>query len=102
MPLVTTRIYSLSDEQLLNFILNLKPVLYKRIDGESGRPHHGFIAQDVEELLKRLEIKDHAGFIKSPKIETIEIEEEAEEEYVDETDGQTRTRTVIQKREEQR
>ncbi|MCI8748984.1 MAG: tail fiber domain-containing protein [Lachnospiraceae bacterium] len=92
----------MSDEQLLNFILNLKPVLYKRIDGESGRPHHGFIAQDVEELLKRLEIKDHAGFIKSPKIETIEIEEEAEEEYVDETDGQTRTRTVIQKREEQR
>lgn len=92
----------MDDETLKSFISGLLPVIYKRINGESGRPHHGFIAQDIEKLLQKLNIKDHAGFIKSPKTEIIEIEEEVEEEYVDEADGQTKTRTVIQKREEQR
>ena len=92
----------IDDETLKSFIRGLLSVIYKRVNGESDRPHHGFIAQDVEELLQKLGIKDHAGFIKSPKTETVEIEEEAEETYTDETDGQTRTRTVIQKREEQR
>ena len=92
----------MSDDTLQDFIRGLLPCIYLRIDGDSGRPHHGLISQDVEELLKKLGIKDHAGFIKSPKTETIEIEEEVEEEYVDEADGQTKTRTVILKREEQR
>lgn len=92
----------MSDDTLQDFIRGLLPCIYLRIDGDSGRPHHGLISQDVEELLKKLDIKDHAGFIKSPKTETVEIEEEVEEEYVDEADGQTKTRTVIQKREEQR
>lgn len=92
----------MSDDTLQSFIRGLLPCIYLRIDGDSGRPHHGFIAQDVEKLMQELGIKDHAAFIKSPKTETVEIEEEAEETYTDETDGQTRTRTVIQKREEQR
>lgn len=92
----------MSDDTLQSFIRGLLPCIYLRIDGDTGRPHHGLISQDVEELLKKLGIKDHAGFIKSPKTETIEIEEEVEEEYVDEADGQTKTRTVIQKNEEQR
>ncbi len=91
----------MSDDTLQSFIRGLLPCIYLRIDGDTGRPHHGLISQDVEELLKKLGIKDHAGFIKSPKTETIEIEEEVEEEYTDE-DGNKKTRTVIQKREEQR
>lgn len=91
----------MSDDTLQSFIRGLLPCIYLRIDGDTGRPHHGLISQDVEELLKKLGIKDHAGFIKSPKTETIEIEEEVEEEYTDE-DGNKKTRTVIQKREEPR
>ena len=87
---------------LINLIMGIKPAVFKRKNGESGRPHHGFIAQDIKELIQKLGIKDHAGFIETPRTETIEIEEEIGEEYVDETDGQTKTRTVIQKREEQR
>lgn len=93
---------SMSDEMLINLIMGIKPAVFKRKNGESGRPHHGFIAQDIKELIQKLGIKDHAGFIETPRTETIEIEEEIGEEYVDETDGQTKTRTVIQKREEQR
>lgn len=92
----------MDDETLKSFIHGLLPVIYNRINGESGRPHHGFIAQDIEELLQKLGIKDHAGFIKSPKTETVEIEEEAEETYTDEMDGQVKTRTVTKKREEQK
>lgn len=92
----------MDDETLRNFVSGLLPCIYRLIENENNRPHHGFIAQDIEELMRQLGIKDHAGFIKSPKTKTIEIEEEAEEEYVDEADGQTKTRTVIHKREEQR
>lgn len=50
-------------------IMGLKPVSYKFNDGTSGRTHYGLIAQDVEELLKSLEIdsKDFAAFVKSQK-----------------------------------
>lgn len=76
---------NMSDEMLIKLIMGLKPVVYKRIDGESKRFHHGIISNDFEELLNELGI-DHAGFIKSPltreKIvylpngkKTIEIEE---------------------------
>lgn len=92
----------MSDDTLQSFIRGLLPCIYLRIDGDSGRPHHGFIAQDVEKLMQELGIKDHAAFIRSPKTETIEIEEETEEEYTDEVDGQVKIRIVTQKREEQR
>ncbi|MCI9079003.1 MAG: tail fiber domain-containing protein [Lachnospiraceae bacterium] len=70
----------MSDETLVAFFNGLMACIYKRTNGESGRPHHGFIAQDIEELLQRLGIKDHAGFIKSPKTREVEVEEEAEVE----------------------
>lgn len=92
----------MDDETLIEFIKGLQPCIYRFIDNDSNRPHHGFIAQDIEKLMQELGIKDHAGFIKSPKTKTIEIEEEVEETYTDEMDGQTKTRTVIQKREEQK
>ncbi len=82
---------AMTDGQLIQLILGLKPVVFKRINGESGRPHHGFIAQDFEELLKDTGIKDHAAFIKSPKIREFETEKEAEKEVTKE-DG---TKEVI-------
>ncbi len=68
----------MSDTQLVKFIMGLLPCIFKRTDGESGRPHHGIIAQDFEKLLKDVGIADHAAFIKSPKV--IDIEEEIENE----------------------
>ena len=75
----------MTDEQLIQLILGLKPVVFKRINGESGRPHHGFIAQDFEELLKDIGLYDHAAFIKSPKIREFETEKEVEKEVIKET-----------------
>lgn len=74
----------MTDEQLTQLILGLKPVVFKRINGESGRPHHGFIAQDFEELLKDIGLYDHAAFIKSPKIRELETEKEVEKEVIKE------------------
>lgn len=81
----------MDDMQLISLILGLKPCVYKFKDNNSNRPHHGLIAQDVEELLQKLGIKDHAAFIKSPKTRDVEVEEE----YTDK-DGskKTRKRTV--------
>lgn len=71
---------SMSDETLVKFVRGLGAVVYKRKNGESGRPHHGFIAQDVEALMQEVGIKDHAAFIKSPVTETKEWDEEVENE----------------------
>ncbi len=68
----------MSDAQLVKFMVGLLPCIFKRTDGESGRPHHGIIAQDFEKLLKDIGLHDHAAFIKSPKM--IEIEDEIEKE----------------------
>ena len=47
------------------------PVSYLLKDGESGRRHYGMIAQQIEKVLKELDIdsSDFAPFIKSPVIE---------------------------------
>ena len=81
----------MDDAQLISLMLGLKACVYKFKENDSNRPHHGLIAQDVEELLQKLGIKDHAAFIKSPKTKDIEVEEE----YTD-NDGskKTRKRTV--------
>ena len=68
----------MSDAQLVKFMLGLLPCIFKRTDGESGRPHHGIIAQDFEKLLKDVGLHDHAAFIKSPKM--VRIEDEIEKE----------------------
>lgn len=84
----------MSDVQLVKFMLGLLPCIFKRTDGESGRPHHGIISQDFEKLLKDTGIKDHAAFIKSPKM--IGIEEEIEKEVPKEIlqeDGTVKTVT---------
>ena len=71
------------------FIMGLVPVSYMLKENESGRTHYGLIAQDVEELMDRLEMdsKDFAGFIKSPKYETTTEEIEVENEVIGE-DGE--------------
>lgn len=52
-----------------DFIMGLKPVTYKFINGASGRTHYGLIAQDVEELLSELGMTstDFAGFVKTQR-----------------------------------
>lgn len=82
----------MSDDCVYDFVMGLLACVYQRVDADSGRPHHGFIAQDVKSLMDKLGITDHAAFIKSPKYINVEYEEE--ETYVDEADGQTKTRTV--------
>lgn len=44
----------------VDLILNLDPVQYKLIDGESGRTHYGFIAQQVKEAMTKSNIDDCA------------------------------------------
>lgn len=69
-----TNINVLDDELTKRFIRGLIPYSYKMIDGTSDRTHTGLIAQDIEELLNRLDIdtKEFAGFIKSPRTKEIE------------------------------
>lgn len=77
----------IDDSTLAGFIMGLKPCVYKFKDNDSDRPHHGLIAQDVEELMEKLGIRDHAAFIKSPRqkeIKTLmEKPEDAPENYTD-------------------
>lgn len=75
-----TNINVLDEELTKHFIRGLMPYSYKMIDGTSDRTHTGLIAQDIEELLNKLNIdtKDFAGFIKSPR--TREIEEQVLDE----------------------
>ena len=63
----------MSDGQLVKFMCGILPCIFKRINGESGRPHHGIIAQDFEKLMKDIGLNDHAAFIKSPKTKEIEV-----------------------------
>jgi hypothetical protein len=52
----------------LEFINKLNPVTFQFIDGESGRNHHGLIAQEVEEVIHDLGITtdEFAPLTKSP------------------------------------
>ena len=65
---------SMTDEELTMLVMGLRPVIFKRINGESGRPHHGIIAQEFEELMAEIGLHDHAAFIKSPVTKTKEVE----------------------------
>ncbi len=69
---------SITDETLIQLVMGLHPVIFKRINGESGRPHHGIIAQEFEELMAEIGLHDHAAFIKSPvtKIKEVETKDE--------------------------
>ena len=64
----------MTDEELTMLVMGLRPVIFKRINGESGRPHHGIIAQEFEELMAEIGLHDHAAFIKSPVTKTKEVE----------------------------
>lgn len=80
----------MTDEQLIKLIMGLESVVFKRINGESGRPHHGIIAQDFEELMTEIGLHDHAAFIKSPvtKIKEVETKDEdgnTKQQLVEET-----------------
>ena len=93
-------IESLNDNSK-EFIMNLNPVSYKFINGDSGRTHYGLIAQDVEETMNKLNMTafDFAGFCKDQKYETYE-EEIVETREVEKEDGTTET--VEEKRTEEK
>ena len=69
-----------SDENYIKFFLDLKPTIYKFINGTSNRDHFGFISQDVEESLFKFGFDDlsFAGFCKDVK--TINVAEKNEDE----------------------
>ena len=64
------------NDKAYEFVMNLKPKSFKFIENDSDRCHYGLIAQDVEELMKKLGMSslDFAGFIKSPKTKVINEE----------------------------
>jgi len=56
---------------ITKLLMSIPAVQYRLIDGDSGRIHYGFIAQDVENVLTETEITtmDFAGFVKSPTLD---------------------------------
>ena len=66
------------DEFARTFIMSLKPVSYKFIDGTSGRTHYGMIAQDIEDSFDDLGItaKDLGAFCKDQKYKEVEYDTE--------------------------
>lgn len=81
---------AMTDDQLEDFMMGLMACIYRLNDGTSGRPHHGFVAQDIEELMERIGLDDHAAFIKSPKTKDVEVEKEIEEEIEDPDTGEVK------------
>ncbi|WP_099469449.1 tail fiber domain-containing protein [Konateibacter massiliensis] len=57
-------------EKHMKLFMMLKPVSFTFRDGDSGRVHIGFIAQDVEEAMQSLGMtaKEFAGFCKDVKV----------------------------------
>lgn len=70
-----------SNENYEKFFMDLKPIVYKFKDGESGRDHFGFISQDVEESLYKFgfDDKSFAGFCRDAR--KVNVGEEGEEKY---------------------
>ena len=68
------------DKNHLKFFLLLTPVSFQFIDGDSGRTHIGFIAQDVEDAMAvcGLTALDFAGFCKDVKVKTVPVEKAVE------------------------
>ena len=81
------------DERYLNLFLQLVPVSFQFIDGESGRTHVGYIAQDVENAMAQCGITalDFAGFCKNVKVKCSlnENGEEIEETVLDKNGNPT-------------
>lgn len=69
------------------FFMKLVPVSFTFKDGESGRTHVGFIAQDVEQAMDEcgLTALDFAGFCKDVKVEA----------YLDEKSGEYEERPLL-------
>ena len=67
---------AMTDDILIKLIMGFAPVVFKRTNGDSGRPHHGIISQDFEALMKEIGLADHAAFIKSPVTKLAEKETE--------------------------
>ena len=66
-----------SNENYEKFFMDLKPMIFKFIEGTSNRDHFGFISQDIENSLYKFgfDDKSFAGFCKDIKIKEYENEE---------------------------
>ena len=62
------------DERYESLFMELKPQLFRFVDGSSGRLHSGFVSQDVEQSLinNGLSALDFAGFCKDKSFYTYE------------------------------
>lgn len=71
-----------SNENYEKFFMDLKPTIFKYIDGTSNRDHFGYISQDVEESLYKYGFDDlsFAGFCKDLRTETVKNEDGTKEE----------------------
>lgn len=60
-----------SNENYEKFFMDLKPTIFKYIDGTSNRDHFGYISQDVEESLYKYGFDDlsFAGFCRDIKVD---------------------------------
>lgn len=66
-----------SNENYEKFFMDLKPMVFKYIDGTSNRDHFGYISQDVEESLYKygFDDKSFAGFCKNLRVKEVETED---------------------------
>lgn len=92
-------IEDLDGSRAMDLIMGIRTKIFKFIDGSSDRTHWGMISQDIEELLEELgmDSKDFAGFIKAPKTQTVEYEEEYEVEEEVEREMEIDGEIVIEK-----
>ncbi len=69
-------------DQYLQFFALLRPVTYRFIDGQSGRIHVGFIAQDVEAAMEQAGLTDleFAGFCKDVKTREITVKRQRQKQ----------------------
>ncbi len=75
-----------SNENYEKFFMDLKPTIYKLVDGTSNRDHFGYISQDVEESLYKFgfDDKSFAGFCRDLRMKN--IGEDGEENFVPDLD----------------
>lgn len=71
-------IEDIDEQKAAEFILAHRPVSFKFNEGTSGRTHYGLIAQDVEDVLEKLNIssQDFAGFIKEGRSRRVKTGED--------------------------
>jgi hypothetical protein len=69
-------------EKASELIRALDPVQFKLIDGESGRNHYGFTAQQLKAAMTKVGIPDCAAYIRSPLLDEAAYSEDLPDDAV--------------------